>query len=34
MVKVKDPKVFDILDRVSIVLRNQMSEQSKLIRAL
>ena len=34
MVKVRDPRIFDILDRVSIVLRNQMSEQSRLIRAL
>ena len=34
MVKVKDPRIFDILDKVSIVLRNQMSEQSRLIRAL
>jgi ArsR family transcriptional regulator len=34
MVKVRDPKIFDILDRVSIILKNQMSEQSRLIMAL
>jgi len=34
MVKVKDPRVFEILDSISIMLRNQMSERSKLIRAL
>jgi DNA-binding transcriptional ArsR family regulator len=34
MVKVKDPRVFEILDGISIMLRNQMSERSKLIRAL
>jgi DNA-binding transcriptional ArsR family regulator len=34
MVKVKDPRVFEILDNISIILRNQMSERSKLIRAL
>jgi ArsR family transcriptional regulator len=34
MVKVKDTRVFGVLDSISIILRNQMSEQSKLIRAL
>ena len=34
MVKVKDQRVFEILDSISIILRNQMSERSKLIRAL
>ena len=34
MVKVKDPRVFEILDSISIMLRNQMSERSKLIRTL
>jgi len=34
MVKVKDAKIFDILDRVSIILKDQMSEQSRLISAL
>lgn len=34
MVKVGDPRIFDILDRVGTILKNQMSEQSKLMRAL
>jgi ArsR family transcriptional regulator len=34
MVKVKDPRVFEILDRIGIILRNQLSEQRKLIHAL
>ena len=34
MVKVKDPRVFEILDSISIILRNQMSEQSRLIKSL
>jgi ArsR family transcriptional regulator len=34
MVKVRDPKVFEILDTISTILKGQMSEQSKLIRAL
>ena len=34
MVKVRDPKIFDILDRVNSILRNQMNEQSRLIMAL
>jgi DNA-binding transcriptional ArsR family regulator len=31
MVKVKDPEIFSILDKVSQVLRSQMKEQEKLI---
>lgn len=34
MVKVKDPRVFEILDSISIMLRNQMSEQNRLIRSI
>jgi DNA-binding transcriptional ArsR family regulator len=34
MVKVKDPKIFDILDRVSAILKSQMNEQSRLIKSL
>jgi len=34
MVKVRDPKIFDILDRVNSILRSQMNEQSRLIRAI
>jgi ArsR family transcriptional regulator len=34
MVKVRDPKVFEILDTISTILKGQMSEQRKLIRAL
>jgi len=30
MVNVKDPKVFEILDKVSAILKNQMKEQEKL----
>lgn len=34
MVKVSDPRIFDILDQVSTILKNQMSEQRSLIRSL
>lgn len=34
MVKVSNPRVFEILDSISIILRNQMSEQSRLIKSL
>jgi len=34
MVKVSDPKIFEILDSINIILRNRMSEQSRLIRSL
>jgi len=31
MVNVKDPKVFEILDKVSAILKSQMKEQEKLL---
>jgi len=31
MVKVKDPEVFEILDKVSILLKKQLREQRKLL---
>jgi ArsR family transcriptional regulator len=34
MVKVSDPKIFEILDSINIILRNRMSEQSRLINSL
>ncbi len=34
MVKVKDPKVFEILDNINTVLKNLVSEQSRLMRSL
>jgi ArsR family transcriptional regulator len=34
MVKVSDPRVFEILDSIGLILRNQISEQRKLIHAL
>ncbi len=34
MVKVRDPKIFTILDQVSGILKSQMSEQRQLIRSL
>jgi ArsR family transcriptional regulator len=34
MVKVRDLKIFSILDQVSGILRSQMSEQSRLIKSL
>jgi DNA-binding transcriptional ArsR family regulator len=34
MVKVKDHRIFEILDSISTILKNQMDEQSRLIRAL
>ena len=34
MVKVRDPQIFDILDRISMVLKRQMQEQRKLIAQL
>lgn len=30
MVKVRDPKVFEILDKVGAILRNRMKDQEKL----
>ncbi len=34
MVKVRDSKIFEILDGISIILRNRVSEQSRLISSL
>jgi ArsR family transcriptional regulator len=34
MVKVRDPRIFEILDTVGLFLRIQMQEQSRLIRSL
>ncbi len=34
MVKVRDPRIFEILDTVGLLLKSQMREQSRLIRSL
>ena len=34
MVKVRDPRIFEILDSVGLFLKTQMQEQSRLMRAL
>ena len=34
MVKVRDPQIFDILDQVGMILKRQMQEQSRVMRAL
>jgi DNA-binding transcriptional ArsR family regulator len=34
MVKVRDPKIFAILDQVCSILRNQMQEQRRLLKAI
>ena len=34
MVKVRDPRIFGILDSISTILKNRMSEQSRLIKSL
>jgi len=34
MVKVRDPRIFEILDKVNLVLRTQMKEQNQLVRSL
>ena len=34
MVKVRDPRVFEILDTVGLFLKAQMQEQTRLMRAL
>ena len=34
MVKVRDPRIFEILDRVGLFLKSQMQEQTRLMRAL
>ena len=34
MVKVRDPRIFDILDQVSMILKQQVQEQRKLLAQL
>ncbi len=34
MVKVRDPKIFQILDSITTILENEMDEQSRLIRSI
>ena len=34
MVKVRDPRIFEILDTVGLFLKSQMQEQSRVMRAL
>jgi len=34
MVKVRDPEIFKILDRVNAILRHQMNEQRELVSSL
>jgi DNA-binding transcriptional ArsR family regulator len=34
MVKIRDPRIFEILDKVNLVLRTQMKEQNQLVRSL
>src|SRR4030066_341001 len=34
MVKIRDPRIFEILDTVSLFLKTQMQEQGRLMRAL
>ncbi len=34
MVKVKDPKIFGILDQVSAILKTHVTEQNKLIKSI
>ena len=34
MVKVRDPRIFEILDTVGLFLKTQMQEQTRLIRTL
>jgi DNA-binding transcriptional ArsR family regulator len=34
MVKVRDPRIFEILDQVNFVLKTQMQEQNQLVRSL
>ncbi len=31
MVKVKDPKIFEILDKVGVILKNRVKEQERLL---
>jgi DNA-binding transcriptional ArsR family regulator len=34
MVKIRDPRIFEILDKVSLVLKTQIQEQNQLARSL
>jgi ArsR family transcriptional regulator len=34
MVKVRDPRIFEILDQINFVLKTQMQEQNQLARSL
>jgi len=34
MVKVRDPRIFEIMDKVGLFLKTQMQEQNRLLRAL
>ena len=34
MVKIRDPRIFEILDKVNLVLKTQMKEQNQLVRSL
>ena len=34
MIKVRDPRIFEILDTVGLFLKSQMQEQNRLLRAL
>ena len=34
MVNIRDPRIFEILDKVSLVLKTQMQEQNQLARSL
>jgi DNA-binding transcriptional ArsR family regulator len=34
MVKVRDPRIFEILDKVGLFLKTQMQEQTRVMRAL
>ena len=34
MVRVRDPRIFDLLDQVGAILKSQINEQSKLMKAL
>ncbi len=34
MVKVRDPRVFEILDKVGLLLKHQMQEHNRILRAL
>jgi ArsR family transcriptional regulator len=34
LVKIRDPRIFEILDKVSVVLKTQMQEQNRLVKSL